>query len=97
MDSPHNILFFSYKHIKVSTLTVTQYNVSQKLIHLNKSRLNWVFIIHMFSSFVYSEHSFIHHTSEVCNLLGAVEVGDRVLCAVGTISHKWNEVKSNLQ
>lgn len=51
----------------------------------------------MFSSFVYSEHSFIHHTSEVCSLLGAVEVGDRVLCAVGTISHKWNEVKSNLQ
>ena len=42
MDSPHYILFFSYKHIKVSTLTVTQYNVSQKLIHLNKSRLNWV-------------------------------------------------------
>lgn len=51
----------------------------------------------MLTSFVYSEHSFIHHTLEVCNLLGTVEVGDGVLCAVGTISHKWNEVKSNLQ
>lgn len=51
----------------------------------------------MFSSCVYSKHSFIPHTSEVCNLLGTEEVGDGVLCAVGTISHQWNEVKSNLQ
>lgn len=50
---------------------------------------------HMLCLFVYSEIlSSITHL-EVCDLLDAVEVvGDRVLC---TISHKWNEVKSNLK
>lgn len=53
---------------------------------------------HMLSLFVYSEIlSSITHL-EVCDLLDAVEVvGDRVLCTMCTISHKWNEVKSNLK
>lgn len=53
---------------------------------------------HRHSSFVCSKHSFIHHTPDGCSLLGAVEViGDGSLCTVCIISHKYNEIKSNLK
>lgn len=61
MDSQHNILFFSYKRVKVS-MTVKQYNVaSEKLIELNERRGNLVLTTCPVHLFVLSILSSITH------------------------------------